>query len=81
MEEMLADMAKQLKALTTTIQGNNARMDSLESLIKGLSAENKDLKEELVARDEEILYLKSQINNMDQCHRSWSTRIFNVPLR
>ena len=76
----MADMAKQLKSLTTTIQGNNTRMDSLEALVKGLSAENKDLKQELVARDEEILNLKSHINNMDQRHRSWSTRIFNVPL-
>ena len=81
MEETIADMAKQLKTLTTTIQGNNTRMDSLEMLIKGLSAENKDLKKELVARDEEIFDLKSRINNMDQRHRAWSTRIFNVPLR
>ena len=80
MEETIADMAKQLKTLTTTIQGNNTRMDSLEMLIKGLSAENKDLKKELVARDEEIFDLKSRINNMDQRHRSWSTRIFNIPL-
>ena len=80
MEETIADMAKQLKTLTTTIQGNNTRMDSLEMLIKGLSAENKDLKKELVARDEEIFDLKSRINNMAQRHRSWSTRIFNIPL-
>ena len=79
-EETMADMAKQLKTLTTTIQGNNTRMDSLEMLIKGLSAENNDLKKELVARDEEIFDLKSRINNMDQRHRSWSTRIFNIPL-
>ena len=80
MEETIADMAKQLKTLTTTIQGNNTRMDSLEMLIKGLSAENNDLKKELVARDEEIFDLKSRINIMDQRHRSWSTRIFNIPL-
>ena len=80
MEETIGDMAKQLKTLTSTIQGNNQRMDSLESLIRGLSAENKDLKNEIVARDEEILYLKTRINDMDQRHRTWSTRIFNVPL-
>ena len=76
----MADMAKQLKTLTATIQGNNTRMDSLETLIKGLSAENSDLKKELAARDDEILDLKSRVNNMDQRHRSWSTRIFNIPL-
>ena len=77
-DDMMAEMSKQLKMLTTTIQANNNRMDSLECLIKGLAEENKDLKKELLDRDVEIVNLKSLINNMDQRHRSWSTRIFNV---
>ena len=78
LEEVVADMAKQLKALTSTIQSNNLRMDSLETLIKGLKDENVTLKKELRDRDTEILGLKTHINNIDQRHRSWSARIFNV---
>ena len=79
-EDAMADMAKQLKALTATIQSNNTRMDSLEMLIKGLSDENKSLKKELVDRDKEISGLKTLVNNMDQRHRSWSARIFNIKM-
>ena len=79
-EDAMADMAKQLKALTATIQSNNTRMDSLEMLIKGLTEENKSLKKELVDRDKEISGLKTLVNNMDQRHRSWSARIFNIKM-
>ena len=80
-DDTMAEMAKQLKMLTATIQANNTRMDSLECLIKGLADENKDLKKELLVRDVEIHGLKTLINNMDQRHRSWSTRIFNVKIK
>jgi len=79
-EDAMADMAKQLKVLTATIQSNNTRMDSLEMLIKGLTDENKSLKKELVDRDKEISGLKTLVNNMDQRHRSWSARIFNIKM-
>ena len=69
-------MSAQLDALAA-IPADIAR---LEALVIGLKKENADLHVQLQERDKEVLALKSQVNSMDNYNRSWSIRIFNLPI-
>ena len=57
-----------------------ASIAKLESLVLDLKKENTALRTELADRDKDILQLKNHVNSMDQYNRSWSIRIFNLPI-
>ena len=73
---MFAAMSAQLDTLSA-VPANIAR---LETLVLELKKENTDLRKQLQERDNEVVTLKSQINTMDNYNRSWSIRIFNLPI-
>ena len=75
-EEMFASLTAQMEALN----GVPASIARLESLVTELKIENTSLRAELQERDKEILTLRSHLNNVDQYNRSWSIRIFNLPI-
>ena len=75
-EDMFASMSAQLDALSSI----PADIKRLETLVLDLRKENTDIKLQLLERDKEILSLKNHVNNVDQYNRSWSVRIFNVPI-
>ena len=75
-EDMFASMSAQLDALAAV----PASIAKLEQLVLDLKKENTDIKKQLQERDIEISSLKNHLNNVDQYNRSWSVRIFGVPI-
>ena len=73
---MFAAMSAQLDTLSA-VPANIAR---LETLVLDLKKENTNIRNQLQERDNEVLNLKSQVNSMDNYNRSWSIRIFNLPI-
>ena len=75
-EEMFASLTAQIELLS----GVPANIAKLEALVLDLTKENISLREELVEKNKEILFLKNHVNTVDQYNRSWSVRIFNIPI-
>ena len=75
-EDMFASMSAQLNALASV----PSSIAKLEQLVIELKTENSDIKKQLLERDAEIFALKNHVNTVDQYNRSWSVRIFGVPI-
>lgn len=84
-------ITSQLSTITNrldSLEGLHTRFDELEEKFVELSNENLSMKEAIKERDSTITKLhttisnmESSINRMDQYNRSWSVRVFNIPLK
>jgi FtsZ-binding cell division protein ZapB len=68
---------KDLEELVKSLRGNIAEINKKLDEMKD---ENRELKKLVVDRDNEILSLRTQLNALEQHHRSWSIRVMNLPL-
>ena len=96
-EPSLSDIVKLLKSQgdqLATITTQMSKVDKIESevrdlktLIVALKDENKQLSEQLKAKDkviddmsQTVSHLEEKMNNVEQHHRSWGARVLNVPV-
>ena len=79
-KKSVEDMFAELSAQNSLLAGVPASSARLESLVLDLKNENQSLRADLAERDKDILALKNHVNSMDQYNRSWSVRIFNLPI-
>ena len=77
-EELVGALSAQLEDISNQLKSTNSRFDKLESLFEKLQSENKDLKEQLLNKDSEIISLKNRMNSIEQHSRSSCIRIFNL---
>lgn len=76
----LANITAQLTSLKTDLKASTDKITNLEQLLTTISLENKDLKEKLSKKDEEIKHLKNGLNDIEQHQRNYSIRVLNLPL-
>jgi hypothetical protein len=76
-----------VETLTKQVKAMDAKMTSLEAKLMDVLEVNKNLKADLKAKDKSIEDLStgysnlvSRCNELEQYNRSWSVRIFNIPL-
>jgi len=79
-KKSVEDMFAELTAQNALLAGVPASIARLENLVLDLKKENVSLRAELAERDKDISSLKNHVNTMDQYNRSWSVRIFNLPI-
>ena len=75
-EDMFAALTAQLDVLASV----PSDIASLKALVVDLKKENSELRAQLQERDTDYLSLKNHVNNMDLHNRSWSVRLFNLPI-
>jgi hypothetical protein len=74
-------------AKLTKVEAIEAKVNTLEVLPMSLAAENKELRTELKAKNDQLADMQKTVNNqqtrinhLDQHHRSWEATVLNVPL-
>lgn len=94
LEELVGSLTAQLELVSSQLSTTNdklqetntrldmqeERFDRLEAMFAASQRENVQLKEQLLTKDSEIRSLKQHINDVEQHNRSYSMRIFNLPL-
>jgi hypothetical protein len=83
----LEDLVKKHQTDLATVNSKLSTLsdlaDSIEEMKRLLTAskeENEKLKKHLLERDQEILELRGQLNNVEQHNRAWSVRVMGLPL-
>jgi hypothetical protein len=70
----------EILAQLAIITNKLSKLDTLEAALNKMSEENTILKAKVESRDAEINILKNRLNHVEQHHRSWSLRVFNLPI-
>jgi hypothetical protein len=78
-EGIMAEL-KSLNEKFATLSPVPANLSKLETLIKDIASENKQLRRDLETRDAVIHSLKARLNHVEQHHRGWSIRVHNLPI-
>jgi hypothetical protein len=63
-----------------SLDGITKKLSNLESMLTATMAENKELKETVRKQNDNIIELKTRLNNLEQHGRSFSVRVNNLQL-
>ena len=76
LEDVVRETAEKLSAITSKLE----KLDSMELTMADIRAENRQLREALAFKDDEIRQLNHCLNELEQYTRGGSIRVLNVPL-
>ena len=76
LEDVVRETAEKLSAITSKLE----KLDSMELTMADIRAENRQLREALAFKDDEIRQLNHRLNELEQYTRGGSIRVLNVPL-
>ena len=76
LEDVVRETADKLSAITSKLE----KLDSMELTMADIRAENRQLREALTFKDDEIRQLNHRLNELEQYTRGGSIRVLNVPL-
>ena len=75
-EYVMRDTAEKLASIMAKLD----KLDGMERAMEDIKTENQALRLALQAKDDELTWLNSRVNELEQYNRSWSVRVLNVPL-
>jgi hypothetical protein len=79
-EESSQDKLDEILQRVSCLDNIQTKLANVEAILAATQAENKVLKETVVAQDRQIVDLKNKLNSLEQHGRSFSIRVNNLPL-